>query len=108
MELPSPISISCTIVVMPSPSLPGGNLKSRIFPSLIVPSALVSNRCGINSIMIGSLLTLLRQKILAEGGISDYISEVIVGASSRFDDMQVATTRVPEFGNNLEEPIHAY
>jgi hypothetical protein len=108
MELPPPISISCTIVVMPSPSLPGGNLKSRIFPSLIVPSALVSNRCGINSIMIGSLLTLLRQKILAEGGISDYISEVIVGASSRFDDMQVATTRVPEFGNNLEEPIHAY
>ena len=58
--------------------------------------------------MIGSLLTLLRQKILAEGGASDYISQVIVDTSSRFGDVEVATTRVPEFGSQLETPVFAY
>lgn len=102
---PPPVSISCTVVVMPSPS---GNLKSRIYLNLVASSALLSNRCGINSMLIGSLLTLLRQKILAEGGASDYISQVIVETSSRFGDVEVATTRVPEFGSKLETPVFAY
>jgi hypothetical protein len=79
-----------------------------VFLNLMASSALLSNRCGINSILIGSLLTLLRQKVLAEGGASDYISQAIVNTSSRFGDVEVATTRVPEFGSELQTPVFAY
>jgi hypothetical protein len=101
-----PITISCTVVYMPSSYLPEERLKSRIFPNISVPSALISNRSGICSILVGSLLTMLRQTVLARGG-SDYVSEIII-TPSKFENIHVATTRVPTFGRNLEEPIHAY
>jgi len=79
-----------TIMVMPSPS--GGNLQIPTYFSTYGVDALLSNRCGINSILIGSLLTLLI-KGSAEGGDSDYISQVIfVDTSSIFGDVKVATT----------------
>jgi len=64
---PPPVSISCTIMVMPSPS--GGNLKSHIFLNLMGWCPTLKPMWDQFN-LDGSLLTLLHQKVLAEGGDS--------------------------------------
>jgi hypothetical protein len=99
------MTTSCTAVLIPSS---GSSLQSRIFLNLAVSSSFVSNRSGVNSILVGSLLVLLRQAIAMDNRPSDYISQLIVGALSRSDNIHVATTGVPTFGNNFQDPLHGY
>jgi hypothetical protein len=98
-------AVSCTAVFLP---LPGSSLQSRTYSDLMVSGALISNRSGANSIMIGTLFALLRQAIAVDGQAPDNISEVLIGASPTSHDVHVATTRVPAFGTDLQEPVHMY
>jgi len=101
--LASPMTISCTAVLIPSS---GSGLQSHIFLNLAVSSSFVSNRSGVNSILIESLLVL--HQAIAMDRVPDYISQLIVGAPPGSDNIHVATTCVPTFGNNLQEPLHGY
>lgn len=99
------MAVSCTAVLIPSVH---SGLQSRTFPYLKTSSSFISNRSGINSILIGSLLTLLRQTVALEGHDSDCISELLIGEQNIYENILVATTRVPTFGIGLQEPVNGY
>jgi len=53
-------------------------------------------------------LTLLRQTVALEGHESDCISELLIGEQPIYENILVATTRVPTFGIGLQEPVNGY
>jgi hypothetical protein len=56
--------------------------------------------------MIGSLLSVLQQRMVMETGVSDrLLARIISGTEST---MEVATTRVPTFGTNMQDPLNGY
>jgi hypothetical protein len=58
--------------------------------------------------MISSLLTLLRQTIALESYPLDCIGELIIGEQPAYENIHIATTRVPTFGIELQQPSHGY
>jgi hypothetical protein len=56
--------------------------------------------------MIGSLLSVLQQRMVMETGVSDrLLARIISGIEST---MEVVTTRVPTFGTNMQDPLNGY
>jgi hypothetical protein len=99
------MAVSCTAMLIP---LVHSGLQSRIFPYLKTSSSFISNRSGINSILIGSLLILLCQTIALEGHASDCISELLTGEQPVYENIHITTTRVLTFGIELQQPVNGY
>ena len=101
----SSLSISCTAVLIPSP----GHLKSHTFTNLVVSKAFIFKRprSTFNSILIGSLLALLRHTVTMDDRRPDDIVDLILGEPRR-SDIDIVTTCVPSFGDNIENPLHGY
>ena len=99
------MTISCTLVLIPSAKT---GLQSWTFPDLKILSPYISNRAGINSILIGSLLVLLHQAIAMDSYDPDCFSELIMGDHCIHESIQIATTCVLTFGIKLQEPVHGF
>jgi hypothetical protein len=101
--LSSSVTISCTVVLMPSP----GRLKSRTFLDLVISKAFISKWGAFNSILIGNLLALLHHRVSTDNRPPDDVIDLILG-ETRCSDIYIATTCVPSFGDDLENPLHGY
>ncbi len=88
----------------------GSDMSSRQVWDIMLPLACVGNRGtgvefeSVNSVMINSLLCGARERILGSN-VSDKFSEIFQG---RISNVHVATTRVPTFSNNYQNPAFGY
>ena len=99
---PTTTSISCTAVLMPSST---SALKSHTFLNLQVEEIYVSQRDDVKSILIGSLLCVLRQAISRTDGVPAILASIIGGC---LRDIVVATSKVPAFDDDAQNPLYGY
>lgn len=95
-------SISCTTVL----SRTGASIESFTFLHVPVGIIYLSTRSGTNSILISTLLAVLRAQIQNESGVPDDLADIITGASVH--GIKVATLRVPVFRGDIQSPVNAY
>ena len=61
------------------------------------------------TILIGTLLGLLRQPLFVGDGVPINLANILSGASSDCDDrITVATSQVPAFSQDFQNPTYAY
>lgn len=101
--------MSCTVVLMKYTSDESAVVMSQTFHDLCVPSILVGNRSSAKSIMIGTLFILLQEaltcgRLFAHQTLARIIKQdpEVIGAFS------IATTRVPDFGDQISTPSHGF
>lgn len=100
-------TISCTTVLV-SRNHSGVPLQSHTYLNIPIPDVLLARRAEVTSILIGSLLSALQQQIITENGVSDDLARTISGAGAEVDPVKIATTRVPSFGNDMQDPAYGY
>lgn len=97
---PPPNFITCTLVLKNSmPSV----LASHTFFGVPVLRSLSVERRGIHCITIGTLLALLQNP---DDTIPECLSTILDGTTTR--DILVATTRVPDFSEAWQSPLHGF
>jgi hypothetical protein len=86
-----------------------GVVMSQTFHDLRVPSNLVGNRSSARSIMIGTLFILL-QEALACGRLFAHqtLARIIKQDPEVIGAFSIATTRVPDFGDQISTPSHGF
>ena len=99
-------TISCTAVLALRNRRPP--LQSQTFLNIPIPDVLLARRGGVTSILIGSLLNVLQQQNLMENGVSDELARAIGGARPEVEMFKIATTRIPSFGNDMQDPVNGY
>jgi len=67
----------------------------------------ISNRSGVQTILVGTLLKILRQRTPMADGIPVRLADIINNAAS-MSHIQLSTTRVPAFGADRQDPSHVY
>jgi hypothetical protein len=84
-------------------------VMSQTFHDLCVPSILVGNRSSAKSIMIGTLFILL-QEALACGRLFAHqtLARIIKQDPEVIGAFSIATTRVPDFGDQISTPSHGF
>ena len=80
-------------------------LQSYTFLNLSVEEIYLSQRDGVKSILIGSLLCVLRQAIYVLDGVPAGLVNIIGGCTR---DIVVATSKVPAFDDDAQNPIYGY
>ncbi|KIM81864.1 hypothetical protein PILCRDRAFT_821225 [Piloderma croceum F 1598] len=113
VDLSTPlITISCTAVLMSrSRQEP---LQSHTFFSIPINHIFLGKRTGVNSILIGTLICVLQEQMLSGCEVSDDITRIISAVGSDSPDqldletITVATTRIPVFGDDMQNPIYGY
>jgi hypothetical protein len=103
-SLMSTAAISCTTVLKPR----NRNVQSHTFLNLPITDELLGKRGGVRSVLIGSLLSVLRQRMLVESEVSDGLARILSGVESDRETVTVATTRVPIFGTDMQDPLNGY
>jgi hypothetical protein len=98
--------ISCTTVLKPRNRQ--DEVQSHTFLNVPINDEFLGRRGGVRSILIGSLLSVLRQRMLTEARVSDGLARIVSGAESDLGTFTVATTRVPAFGTNMQDPLNGY
>ncbi len=112
-------NISCTIVVKLTTSHYGAVSSSQSAPTICstnifaisVPHFyLVNRQDGATSIMADSLIFVLREFISQQTGLRlrSLFKDSIRGLSPTGTVMSLATTRIPEFGDEMESPHTGY
>jgi hypothetical protein len=102
-------TVSCTIVFKKSAGDHAVTLLSHTFHDLHIPTSLVGNRSSTKSIMIGTLFVFL-QKALSCGGFSadTTLTRIVNQDQEITSTIRVATTRVPDFGEQIQNPSHGF
>ena len=82
---------------------------SQTFYDLHIPNNLIGNRLSTKSVMIGSLFHLL-QKALECGGFNadPMLARIIKQDPDIAGAISIATTRVPDFGEQISNPSHGF
>jgi hypothetical protein len=102
-----PITISCTAVLMSGSCQEP--LRFHTFFSIPINHIFLGKRAGVDSILIGTLI--LQEQILSGCGVSDDITSGVGSDSPDRLDLEtitVATTRIPVFGDDMQNPIYGY
>ena len=88
-------------------------VESHTFLALTTDSAFVAHRVhkeGTNkSILVGTLLALLRQSLFVGDGVPVNLANILSGASRDHDEqITVATSQVPSFDRDFQNPTYVY
>ncbi len=90
---------------MESGLLRGVDIRSRSVWDVLLPQWCIGDRgSDVNSVMVESLLFALRE-CLARLNVQDIFDDIFQG---KVPGVYVATSRVPSFGNNYENPVFGY
>lgn len=82
---------------------------SQTFYDLHIPSNLVGNRQSAKSIMIGTLFLLLQEALACGGFNADAtLARIIKQDPEIAGTISIATTRVPDFGEQISNPSHGF
>jgi hypothetical protein len=80
-------------------------LASHTFVNLQIDKIYLSERDDVKLILIGSLLCVLCQAILQIDGVPAILASIIGG---HLRDIVVATSKVPAFGDDMQNPLYRY
>lgn len=84
-------------------------VTSQTFYDLRIPSNMVGNRSSAKSIMIGTLFHLLQEALGCGGFNADTALACIIKQDPDISrTISIATTRVPDFGEQISNPIHGF
>jgi hypothetical protein len=101
-------TVSCTAVLKKYAN-DSAIVISQTFYDLRIPRNLVGNRSSAKSIMVGTLFLYL-QDALASGGFSadPTLARIIRQDLEIVGAISIATTRVPDFGEQISNPSHGF
>jgi hypothetical protein len=70
----------------------------------------LTQRSGVFSILVGSLINILHSRVIAgHDTFPDDLVAIITGHALGYaQNVEVATTRVPDFSNGMQDPLHGY
>ena len=96
-----------------SPGSPEMAVKSHTFLTLTMDSLFIAHRVhreGTNrSILVGTLLALLRQLLFVGDGVPVNLANILSGVSRDHDKhITVATSQVPLFNQDFQNPTYIY
>jgi hypothetical protein len=97
--------ITCSTTLLPYHD---SEMRSYTFLDISIPSVFLSERGGVNSVTVATLLAALRKKLYVGDGVPAQLADIIMGLNDA-RDIIVATTQVPAFDVvQVEDPIHGY
>lgn len=107
----APTKISCSAVlkaVAPAQLRSPLDLRSHTFLNVDIEDIYLSKRSNTYSILVGTLLAVLRDRVHTERGLPRDLANVIHGAGAAQEPIIIATSRVPCFGSDIENPMYGY
>jgi hypothetical protein len=94
-------------VLIPQDEVPC-NLQYHIFTGLSLYNLYLIQRSGVYSVLVSTLLNVLRKKLLVGNDLLPRgLSDVILGRTPA-QNVEMATTRVPYFFDNMQDPLYGY
>src|SRR6266436_1446092 len=99
--------ISCSAVLV-SPSGSGRPpLQSHTFLNVNINDIFLRKRMNIYSILVGTLLAVLHEYLPTQQGVPADLINIFNGTSAS-ELITVATTRIPSFGDDIQNPVNGY
>ena len=82
--------------------------RGRVFADVPISTSYLSLRSGVHSILLGTILAVLRPHIKDNPGATPQILTDIINEEANVQHIEMATTRVPEFGPHHQNPDNGY
>ena len=101
----SSTTISCTTALkFPSARL----FHCHTFLNIDIENIYLSKRQNTHSVLIGTLLAFLCDRVPMESGVPRILTDLIQGVGIASEPITVATTHVPSFGDDMENTLYGY
>ena len=84
------------------------HLQSHTFLNLYINNMFICKWSNTHSILVGTLLAILRKHLLMQQGVPANLVNIINGLESTPDLITVATIRIPSFGDDIWNPVNGF
>ena len=84
------------------------HLQSHTFLNLYINNMFIRKRSNTHSILIGTLLAILREHLPMQQGVPANLVNIINGSESAPELITVATICIPSFGDDIQNPVNGF
>ena len=84
------------------------HLQSHTFLNLYINNMFIRKRSNTHSILVGTLLAILREHLPMQQGVPANLVNIINGSESAPELITVATIRIPSFGDDIQNPVNGF
>jgi hypothetical protein len=103
----SSTKISCSAVLVSATGSGRPPLQSHTFLNVDINDIFLRKRSNIYSILVGTLLAVLHEHLPTQQGVPADLINIFNGMSAS-EMITVSTTRIPSFGDDLQNPVNGY
>ncbi|KIM71614.1 hypothetical protein PILCRDRAFT_93785 [Piloderma croceum F 1598] len=103
----SSTKISCSAVLVLATGSGRPPLQSHTFLNVDINDIFLRKRSNIYSILVGTLLAVLHEHLPTQQGVPADLINIFNGMSAS-EMITVSTTRIPSFGDDLQNPVNGY